>query len=96
MFCCYLIVGRTSTATIFPVVAQQSLRRHTVASRITYDDLECILMCITHSSCYSFNFHLSSHLCELSYARKDDFMDDFSFHGGCVYNELGFKRVNNL
>ena len=94
--CCHVLVGRTSNAVVVPVVTQHALRHHTVASRITYDDLECVFTCIKHSSCYSFNFHASSRLCELSYARKDDFTDDFSFHDGCVYNELEFKRVNNL
>ncbi|PFX30926.1 Matrilin-4 [Stylophora pistillata] len=83
-------VARTSNAIIHPVITQHSLLQHTVVSRVTSDDLECALMCIKHSLCYSFNFNASSRLCELSNARKADHLKDFVYDHGSVYNELMF------
>ncbi|XP_068694949.1 matrilin-4-like isoform X2 [Montipora foliosa] len=85
-------VGRTSYAIIHPVVPQHSLEHHPIMSKMTYDDMECALLCIKHSSCYSFNFHSSSGLCELSYARRSDFPKDLSFDLASTYSELDFMR----
>jgi len=86
-------VGRTSNAIIFPTVTKYSLVQHTVMSRTTTDDFECAFLCIRHKSCYSFNFHTSSRLCELSYAKRSDFPGDFMFDHGSVYFELEFVRA---
>ncbi|XP_067057241.1 matrilin-4-like isoform X1 [Acropora muricata] len=83
-------VGRTSNAVVHPVVPQHAINRHTIASHITFDDMECAFICIKHSSCYSFNFHSSSRLCELNYARKADFPIHFSYNRDSVYSELDF------
>ncbi|XP_078379291.1 matrilin-1-like isoform X2 [Oculina patagonica] len=83
-------VSRTSNAIIHPMDTQHSLVQHTVMSRTTSDDLECAFMCIRHKSCYSFNFHTPSRLCDLSYAKRTDFPQDFTFVRGSVYSELEF------
>ncbi|XP_074633551.1 uncharacterized protein LOC141892248 isoform X1 [Acropora palmata] len=89
-------VGRTSNAVVHPVVPQHAINRHTIASHITFDDMECAFICIKHSSCYSFNFHSSSRLCELNYARKADFPIHFSYNRDSVYSELDFVPDDTL
>ena len=91
-----LTVGRTSNAVVHPVVPQHAINRHTIASHITFDDMECAFICIKHSSCYSFNFHSSSRLCELNYARKADFPIHFSYNRDSVYSELDFVPDDTL
>ncbi|CAH3041470.1 unnamed protein product [Porites lobata] len=84
-------VGRTSNAFVHPVVTHRSLKSHTLASRSAHDDFECALFCISHSSCYSFNFHSPSRYCELSYARRNLAAGDFVVDRDFVYSELQFE-----
>ena len=91
-----LTVGRTSHAVVHPMVPQHAINRHTIVSQITFDDMECAIICIKHSSCYSFNFHSFSRLCELNYARKADFPIYFSYNRDSVYSELDFVPDDTL
>ena len=91
-----LTVGRTSHAVVHPMVPQYAINRHTIVSHTTFDDMECAFICIKHSSCYSFNFHSSSRLCELNYARKADFPIHFSYNRDSVYSELDFAPNDAL
>ena len=87
----HFLVGRTSNAFVHPVLIHRSLKSHTLASRSAYDDFECALLCISHSSCYSFNFHSPSRHCELSYARRNLAAGDFVVDRDFVYSELQFE-----
>ena len=67
------------------------LQRHVYKTMLADLGLHCLLSCSTDDRCQSFNFVMSSHMCEFSDRTKEATPEDFIPDPGRYYFE---KRVN--
>ena len=67
------------------------LQRHVYKTMLADIGLHCLLSCSTDDRCQSFNFVMSSHMCEFSDRTKEAAPEDFIRNQDSYYFE---KRVN--